>query len=57
MMESYCRSLLEVVEKLEEREDSLDYLRHKRLVGPFSQENSVGRNWYRILHSTKINKP
>jgi hypothetical protein len=35
MMGSCHRSLLEVIEKLEEREDPLDYLRQERLFSPF----------------------
>jgi hypothetical protein len=54
MMESCYRSLLDVIEKLEEREDPLDYLRQKRLVGPLPKQNDIWRDWHGILHSTKI---
>jgi hypothetical protein len=55
MMESCYRSLLEVIEKLEEREDPLDYLRQERPVGPVSQQNHIRRDGHGILHSTKVN--
>jgi hypothetical protein len=57
MMESRYRSLLEAIEKLEEREDPLDYLRLEHLVGPLPQQNHIRRDGHGILHSTKINTP
>ena len=56
MMKSCYRSLLEVIEKLEEREDPLDYLRQERLVGPLPQQNHIRRGGHGILHSTRAGR-
>jgi hypothetical protein len=57
MIESCHRSQLEVIQKLDEREDPLDYLRQKHLVSPLPQQNHIRRDGHKILHSTKINTP